>query len=110
MKTARGIYLDINESDYYYDYKIGSLSLRFYFSSKVYCEKFKKRLPDYILKNKIRLFGYDENPYFNMILNSGTTMGESLIYQWAIEFYKSIEKRGFKVIKKEGDSSCQVHQ
>lgn len=110
MKTARGIYLDINESDYYYDYKIGSLSLRFYFSSKVYCEKFKKRLPDYLLKKKIKFFGYDENPVFTMKLYSSRPVLENLFYNWSIEFYKSIEKRGFKVIEKEGDSSCQVHQ
>lgn len=102
MKTARGIYLDINESDYYYDLSIGSLSLRFYFSSEVYRKKFIERLPFYLTKMKVKTLGYDYN-------TKDSKFYDSLQAVWSKQFYKTIEKRGFKVEeKKEGDSSWQV--
>lgn len=83
MRTARGIYYNLEESQY--RSQKGDLIL--YFSSKFYKDKYDEEVESYVnqetLKHKIK---YDQNILF-----------DSLLY---IAFYKKIEKRGFKVLYK----------
>lgn len=81
MRTIRGIYLDINESDYYF--KIYDFT--FYFSSKSYLEKFEKGYYDYIRYNTLKL---------SSELKVKIYASDILL----INYYKSIEKRGFRVL------------
>lgn len=80
------VFANINESNYYYD----CYGYRFYFSSKIYLEKFKNRLNEYIENEKIKL----KNRYkVDIVSNS------SLV----IAFYCKLETRGFRVyILKDG--------
>lgn len=80
MKTIRGIYLDIEESDYIYKF----LDYTFYFSSLSYLEKFKNGHFEYIKKITSKLS--DE-------LKVKVYASDILL----INYYKSIEKRGFRV-------------
>lgn len=80
MKTYRGIYLDIEESEYFYK-KYG---YTFYFSSLKYLEKFKNNVDNYIKENNLKLKDrYKINLDFSVM--------------FMITFYKNIEKRGFRV-------------
>ena len=47
MKSKRGVYLDIFESDYYYDLD----GVRYYFSSQLYMNKFKDNVINYVNEN-----------------------------------------------------------
>ena len=80
MKTTRGIYLNLKESEYYCNLK----GLTFYFSSKQYLEKFINNVENYIntetMKMKVK---------YNIII--------SLDLFFMLSFYKKIEKRGFRV-------------
>lgn len=80
MKTIRGIYYDIRESEYVYQ----SHGLQFYFSSEFYLKKFKNNIEQYIKEenNKLR------NRYKIFI---------SLDIYFMIAYYKKIEKRGFRI-------------
>ena len=51
MKTNRGIYLDLDESTYVYEFE----SLKFYFSSIVYLKKFVAQLPTYTRNEILKL-------------------------------------------------------
>ena len=88
MKTIRGVYLDISESDYFYDLD----GVRYYFSSEFNLNRFKERVNDYVnneiikLKNRFKI-----NCSFD------------LYFQLA--FYKRIEKRGFKVVELSNNKS-----
>ena len=73
MKTARGIYHDINESDYYV--VIGNYTL--YFSSLYNCKSFLGKYDDYFFRLKKRL-----NRIFKLDY-------EALII---ISLYKKVEK------------------
>lgn len=81
MKSVRGIYYNLNESIYSFNYN----NLKFYFSSKFYLNKFKNNYIGYLetetlkLQSKYRCLLYADE----MIL---------------IDLYKKIEKRGFKVV------------
>lgn len=80
MKTKRGIYLDISESDYYYDLD----GLRYYFSSEFYLNKFKENVINYVNENSIRIhFKYKIKFNFDLFLT--------------LAYYKKIEKRGFRI-------------
>lgn len=80
MKTKRGIYLNLKESEYYCNFK----GLTFYFSSRQYLEKFINNVENYIntetMKMKVK---------YNIII--------SLDLFFMLSFYKKIEKRGFRV-------------
>lgn len=80
MKTKRGIYLDINESDYYYDLD----GVRYYFSSEFNLTRFKNRVLDYVNEESIKLkLKYKININFDLF--------------FSLAYYKKIEKRGFRV-------------
>lgn len=82
MKTKRGVYQDISESDYYYDLD----GVRYYFSSEFNLERYKTRVKDYVNNEIIKLkYRFKINCSFD------------LYFQLA--FYKRIEKRGFKVVE-----------
>lgn len=83
MKSYRGIYYDLNESIYSFEYD----NLKFYFSSKLYLEKFKKQYINYIKNETIKL-----QSKYKCILYAD----EMLL----IDLYKQIEKRGFLVFYK----------
>lgn len=80
MKTKRGIYYDLRESEYVFKYG----SLTFYFSSNLYREKFSERI-DYYLKNE------------TMKLNNKYQCKLEGNEMFALNLYKNIEKRGFRV-------------
>ena len=80
MLTVNGIYTDIYESTYYYDVD----NIRFYFSSKVYCEKFAKRFNDYCINEGLKL-----DIRYNTNIDSK--------YLMLVKLYTMIEKRGFRI-------------
>lgn len=87
MKTRRGIYYNLKESEYIYDRE----HYRFYFSSEYNKYRFETQLEDYIKSKNEKIIN-------NLELNIDIT----LIYM--IEFYKKIEKRGFKIeVYKDGN-------
>ena len=80
MKTIKGIYLDLTESDY--TYKVGNF--RFYFSSKFYRDKFINKVDDFLKMENLKF----QNNYRLKLDDS-----DFLSYK----LYTSIEKRGFYV-------------
>lgn len=81
MKTIRGVYNDIMESDYY----VSKNDIVFYFSSEVYARKFEERVDDYVADMLAK--------YNNKF---GTILSGELLY--TINYYRKIEKRGFRII------------
>lgn len=80
MVTANGICLKLNESEY----KIIKFGLVFYFSSKLYMDKFIKTVDKFVEEETIKLKNkYKINGNFEVYL--------------ALSLYKKIEKRGFYV-------------
>lgn len=75
------IYHDINKSNYYFKYD----NLTFYFSSLLYLNKFTKLYTSYIEEESIKL-----SNKFNMNINAKKF--------FLLSLYKSIEKRGFRVL------------
>ena len=84
MQTERGIELNLKESSYYIDL----FGLRFFFSSKLYLEKFKNNVNEYINFEAMKICNKYKIP---IILNR----------YLAISYYKRIEKRGFRIIEKD---------
>ena len=80
MITAKGIYLDLNDSTYFYRVN----NFKFYFSSRVYRQKFIDRLNDYVKSEKLKF----EQKYNVTLQNS---------YFFLFMLYAKIEKRGFRV-------------
>lgn len=80
MKTKRGIYLNLKESEYKFSFK----SLTFYFSSKKYLEKFAENVNNFVELETDKM----KVKYNNII---------SLDLFFMISFYKKTEKRGFRV-------------
>lgn len=81
MKSKRGVYLDIYESDYYYDLD----GIRYYFSSQLYLNKFKENVLNYVNENSIKLkLRYKINLNFDLF--------------FTLSYYKKVEKRGFRVV------------
>ena len=80
MKSKRGIYYDLNESDYIYSID----NFKFVFSSLFYLSLFKQNLESYLK--------YEEDKLNNKI-------GEDLNLKEVIllNHYKKLEKRGFLV-------------
>lgn len=79
------VYHDLRESSYYFDFE----NLRFYFSSDFYLRKYKEKLEGYIEAAILKFWG----------LNKVSLHVEGLKKYFAIVLYKSIEKRGFRVLK-----------
>lgn len=80
MLTERGICLNLNESEY----KLTLEGITFYFSSKVYLEKFKNKVKEFISIETAKIY-----VKYKINLN--------LDIYFMIAFYKRIEKRGFRV-------------
>lgn len=80
MKTVRGIYLNLEESDYSYEFG----DYKFYFSSEVYKKKFEEQLIVYIGIEEARFYAK-----YGIIIDLDEPM--------AFNLYNKIEKRGFKV-------------
>lgn len=83
MKTERGIYLDISESDYCFENR----DYKFYFSSQFYLNKFKENYKTFAEIEVLKV--YNNYNFF-------------IPYQafWIV-YYKKIEKRGFRIFDKE---------
>ena len=81
MKTRKGIYLDLKDSDYFY--RVGDL--KFYFSSILYRERFIRRYEEYAKTERRKVE-----------LKYGIYLPEKLFY---FNFYSKIETRGFRVTK-----------
>lgn len=83
MKTKNGIYNNLNESEYIYEIE----NFVFYFSSKMYLEKFKQGKDEYIKEETLKINNkYNTETKFNIML--------------LLSLYKKIEKRGFKIFDK----------
>lgn len=80
MKTRKGIYLNLLESDY----NITLNNLTFYFSSKIYLQKFANNVKSYIDTEQAKI-----NIKYGIYI--------SLSSYLMLAYYKKIEKRGFRV-------------
>lgn len=80
MKTSRGIYLNLDDSIYHYEYK----NLKFYFSSKFNLKRFSEKVDEFVKKETYNLQIKFQNPVY---------IEEFL----AIVFYRKIERRGFRI-------------
>lgn len=83
MKTVRGIYYDLSESEYVYNYSFNK-NFKFYFSSSFLMNKFQDELENYIKYETARL-RQRYHVYVDMM---------DLL---CIALYLKIEKRGFYV-------------
>lgn len=80
MKSKRGIYYDIEESDYCCQY----YGMTFYFSSDKYRMKFEKRVDNFINEETIKL---------EIITRCNLVIPECIL----LKLYYLIETRGFRV-------------
>ena len=83
-RVSKNIYYNIEESDITLEYH----NLIFYFSSDLNAKKFKTRVLDFI---------DTENYKLKCRYNVEIDLGDMLL----ISYYMKIEKRGFKVLKRE---------
>ena len=81
MPSKRGIYYNLDESIYSFDYD----NLKFYFSSRFYLDKFKKEYIGYLKIETLKL-----QSKYKCILYSDEMI--------LLDLYKKIEKRGFRVL------------
>lgn len=81
MLTRNGVELNLEESIYKYNYK----GLTFYFSSMFYLKKFEKEVKNYI-----------DNESKKMYNKFKVNVDYTILFSLAL--YKSIEKRGFRVL------------
>lgn len=80
MKTARGVYLNLFDSDYYIDIN----GLRFYFSSKFNRDRFNKNILTFVEQENLKIVSrYHVNINLSLFL--------------MLSYYKKIEKRGFRI-------------
>ena len=80
------IYYEIEDSTYYADYK----QFRFYFTSILYQEKFKYGVETYIHSEYAKL-------KFRYSINENQVEVETLKLILLLNYYKKLEKRGFRV-------------
>lgn len=80
MQTRNGIELDLEKSNYIYEYN----ELKFYFSSEFYLRKFKQNLHYYLFTENSKLI-------------SRYQVKVNMTLYFAIALYKKIEKRGFYI-------------
>lgn len=85
MKSARGIYYDIKESDYYTKLKINNEEIVLYFSSMFLRKKFLDNVGNYI---------HNENLKLSIQYKIDIDATKLLI----LSYYKKLEKRGFRVL------------
>ena len=78
--TKNGIEFNLNKSNYKYNKGI----ITFYFSSKLYLEKFKNNVDDYVEMESRKI-----NAKYKVDIN--------LYYYFMVVFYSKIEKRGFLI-------------
>lgn len=98
MKTIKGVYLDLNESDIVTNYD----EFRFYFSSQFNKKRFDNNIDTFIKVESARIY----NKYRVQI---------NLDLYLSIVFYKKIEKRGYRIEeiltgKKLGNSTIILNQ
>lgn len=85
MKTQRGIYLNLDETEFVYRYFENKNYFDFYFSSEFNLSRFKLKIKDYLnleeskIKNRFQIDKIDLELFFAIVL------------------YTKIEKRGFKI-------------
>jgi len=84
MKSARGIYYDLNESTYIFEFTLDD-TFKLYFSSEYLMNKFQDKLGDYIKEINDKL----KSIY---LLNINATKLAIIM------LYNKIEYRGFKVV------------
>lgn len=84
MKSARGIYYDIKESDYEVKLNVNNEEILLYFSSKFLKNKFLDNIANYI---------HNENIKLSITYKIDIDATKLLI----LSYYKKIEKRGFRV-------------
>ena len=90
MQTIRGIYLDLEDSTFFYRvYKY-----KFYFSSQFYRGNFIKKLEDFTKNEKLKL----EMRYNTVVID---------LTFFAFVLYNRIEKRGFRVEVYTDDNKLQ---
>ena len=80
MKTRKGIYYDLEETEYF----VIKFGLIFYFSSKYYLDKFVETADKYIKEQNIRF-----RSKYKIFINLDLVL--------LISYYKQIEKRGFRI-------------
>lgn len=85
MKSARGIYYDLKESEYYASLKINGEDIVLYFSSLFLRKKFLDNVCNYI-------------SYENSKLLSNYKIDIDATKLFILSYYKKIEKRGFRVL------------
>ena len=85
MKSARGIYYDLKESDYFVEMNINSEKIILYFSSLFIRKKFLENVGDYI---------HNENLKLSITYKIDLDATKLLI----LSYYKKLEKRGFRVL------------
>lgn len=85
MKSARGIYYDIKESDYFVKLNINSEEIVLYFSSLFLRKKFLDNIGDFINRENLKI-----NINYKIDLDATKLL--------ILSFYKKIEKRGFRVL------------
>lgn len=81
MKTVRGIYHNLEESEYQFNYD----NLKFVFSSKLYLEKFIGNYKEYLKDGTAKI----ESEF------KATIYADEFLL---INLYRKIEKRGFRVL------------
>lgn len=85
MKSARGIYYDLKESEYFACLDINSERFILYFSSKFNRKRFLENVGEYI---------HNENLKLSIMYKIDIDATKLLI----LSYYKKIEKRGFRVL------------
>lgn len=97
MKSVRGIYYDLNESEYFAILNINNEEIKFYFSSLFNRRRFMEKLIVYLKNENLKL-----ETFYNVKVNAGKLL--------LISLYKKIEKRGFKVLinNKEIDTNYEL--
>ena len=97
MKSVRGIYYDLNESDYYMIFKFDNKEVKFYFSSLFNRRRFIEKSGEYLKNGNLKIeVSYNVNVNATLLL--------------LISLYKKIEKRGFRVLidNKEIDTNYEL--
>ena len=85
MKTARGIYYDLKESDYYVKLNINNEEIILYFSSLFLRKKYLDNVSKFISTENLKM-----NINYKIDLDATKLL--------ILSFYKKIEKRGFRVL------------
>lgn len=85
MKSARGIYYDLKESEYFVNMNINNEEIILYFSSLFLRKKFL---------DNIGLYIHNENIKISCNYKIDIDLTKLLI----LSYYKRIEKRGFRVL------------